>query len=66
MPISGVPTEGEPGTRHASIPSTHMSTNMANFWRSYVHIGVLTYSMGALAVLVYAVATPRPAPAARW
>ena len=38
--------------------SQTMSSNLANFWRSYVHIGVLTYSMGALAVIVYAVATP--------
>ncbi len=37
-----------------------MSSNLANFWRSYVHIGVLTYSMGALAVLVYALTTPGP------
>jgi diguanylate cyclase (GGDEF)-like protein len=35
-----------------------MSSNLANFWRSYVHIGVVTYSMGALAVILYAVATP--------
>ena len=37
-----------------------MSSNLANFWRSYVHIGVLTYSMGALAVVVYSLTTPGP------
>ncbi len=34
------------------------SNSMDDFWRSYVHIGVLTYSFGALVVLAYAVASP--------
>ena len=37
-----------------------MSSNVTNFWRSYVYIGVLTYSMGALAVVVYSLTTPGP------
>jgi predicted signal transduction protein with EAL and GGDEF domain len=37
-----------------------MSSNLANFWRSYVYIGVLTYTMGALAVVVYSLTTPGP------
>jgi len=41
-------------------PAHDTSTNLASFWRSYVHIGVLTYSMGALAVVVYAMTTPVP------
>jgi diguanylate cyclase (GGDEF)-like protein len=41
-------------------PAHDTSTNLARFWRSYVHIGVLTYSMGALAVVVYALTTPGP------
>ena len=37
----------------------HLTSNsMDDFWRSYVHIGVLTYSLGALVVLAYALATP--------
>ncbi len=36
------------------------STNVARFWRSYVHIGVLTYSLGALVVVIYALAEPVP------
>ncbi len=39
-------------------PSQAMSSNLASFWRSYVHIGVVTYSMGALAVILYALTTP--------
>ena len=39
-------------------PAHDTTTNVASFWRSYVHIGVLTYSMGAFAVVVYALATP--------
>src|SRR5580704_10723653 len=39
-------------------PVQTMSSNLANFWRSYVYIGVLTYSMGALAVVVYSLTTP--------
>ncbi len=38
--------------------ASHLSKSMDDFWRSYVHIGVLTYSLGALVVLVYALATP--------
>lgn len=30
----------------------------AGFWRTYVHVGVLTYVMGGLAALVYLLATP--------
>ena len=41
-------------------PVQTMSSNLANFWRSYVYIGVLTYSMGALAVVVYSLTTPGP------
>ena len=42
-------------------PRVHdTSTNLDSFWRSYVHIGVLTYSMGALAVVVYALTVPGP------
>ena len=41
-------------------PAHDTSTNLASFWRSYVKIGVLTYSMGAFAVVVYALATPGP------
>jgi diguanylate cyclase (GGDEF)-like protein len=41
-------------------PAHDTSTNLASFWRSYVHIGVLTFSMGALAVVVYAMTTPVP------
>ena len=37
----------------------HLTSNtMEDFWRTYVHIGVLTYSLGALVVLAYALATP--------
>jgi diguanylate cyclase (GGDEF)-like protein len=39
-------------------PLEDMSSNLATFWRSYVHIGVVTYSMGASAVVVYSLATP--------
>jgi diguanylate cyclase (GGDEF)-like protein len=35
-----------------------MSSNVTKFWRSYVYVGVLTYSMGAAAVLGYSLATP--------
>lgn len=35
-----------------------MSNSLADFWRSYVRIGVVTYSMGALVTLGYALATP--------
>jgi diguanylate cyclase (GGDEF)-like protein len=37
-----------------------MSSNVTKFWRSYVYVGVLTYSMGAAAVLGYSLATPGP------
>ena len=30
----------------------------AGFWRTYVHVGVLTYVIGGLAALVYLLATP--------
>ncbi len=39
-------------------PAHTTSTNLASFWRNYVHIGVLTYSMGAFVVVVYALTTP--------
>jgi diguanylate cyclase (GGDEF)-like protein len=42
------------------IPALDMSGNVAKFWRSYVYVGVLTYSLGALAVLTLALATPGP------
>src|SRR5258708_26804389 len=42
-------------------PLSHdTSSDLASFWRSYVHIGVLTYSMGAFAVVTYALTTPGP------
>ena len=41
-------------------PVHETSTNLANFWRSYVQIGVLTYSMGAVAVVLYALTAPVP------
>ncbi len=42
-------------------PSAHdMSSNVTKFWRSYVAVGVLTYSLGALAVLIYSITTPGP------
>jgi diguanylate cyclase (GGDEF)-like protein len=41
-------------------PAHDMSTNVATFWRSYVYVGVLTYSLGAFAVMVYAMASPGP------
>ena len=41
-------------------PAPDMSSNVTRFWRSYVSIGVLTYSMGAAAVLGYSLATPGP------
>ena len=36
------------------------SSNVTKFWRSYVFIGVLTYSMGATAVLGYSLASAGP------
>ena len=33
------------------LPALDMSSNVTKFWRSYVYIGVLTYSLGASAVL---------------
>ncbi len=41
-------------------PERAVSAHLASFWRSYVQIGVLTYSMGACAVVLYALATPGP------
>src|SRR5271156_6390687 len=41
-------------------PAVDMSSNVTRFWRSYVYVGVLTYSMGAAAVLGYSLATPGP------
>lgn len=35
-----------------------MSNSLADFWRSYVLIGVLTYSMGAVVTVGYALVTP--------
>jgi diguanylate cyclase (GGDEF)-like protein len=37
-----------------------MSPNFAKFWRSYVFVGVLTYSLGAMAVLGYSLVQPGP------
>ena len=37
-----------------------MSSNVTKFWRSYVYIGVLTYSLGAFAVLTYSLTAPGP------
>ncbi len=42
------------------IPALDMSSNVAKFWRSYVYIGVLTYSLGALAVLILSLTTAGP------
>jgi diguanylate cyclase (GGDEF)-like protein len=41
-------------------PALDTSSSVTKFWRSYVSIGVLTYSMGATAVLGYSLATPGP------
>ena len=40
--------------------SQGMSSNVATFWRSYVYVGVLTYSLGAVAVVSYALTTSGP------
>jgi hypothetical protein len=42
------------------MPAFDMSSNVTKFWRSYVYVGVLTYSLGALTVLTYAVTTSGP------
>jgi diguanylate cyclase (GGDEF)-like protein len=42
------------------IPAFDMSSNVTKFWRSYVYVGVLTYSLGTLAVLTYALTTSGP------
>ena len=42
------------------LPALDMSSNVTKFWRSYVYIGVLTYSLGAPAVLVYSLTTSGP------
>jgi diguanylate cyclase (GGDEF)-like protein len=42
------------------IQALDMSSNVTKFWRSYVYVGVLTYTMGAFAVLVYALTEPVP------
>jgi diguanylate cyclase (GGDEF)-like protein len=41
-------------------PEQAVSTHLDSFGRSYVHIGVLSYSLGAFAVVLYASATPGP------
>ena len=41
-------------------PAHGMSTNVAKFWRSYVYVGVLTYSLGAFAVVLYALTSQGP------
>jgi diguanylate cyclase (GGDEF)-like protein len=46
------------------IPAFDMSSNVTKFWRSYVYVGVLTYSLGALSVLVYAMTASGPHPQA--
>jgi diguanylate cyclase (GGDEF)-like protein len=42
------------------LPALDLPSNVTKFWRSYVFIGVLTYSMGATAVLAYSLATSGP------
>jgi diguanylate cyclase (GGDEF)-like protein len=42
------------------LPALDTPSNVTKFWRSYVFIGVLTYSMGATAVLAYSLATSGP------
>ncbi len=42
------------------IPALDMSSNVTKFWRSYVYVGVVSYSLGAFAVLIYALAAPGP------
>ena len=42
------------------LPALDTSSNVTKFWRSYVYIGVLTYTMGASAVLGYSLARPGP------
>jgi diguanylate cyclase (GGDEF)-like protein len=42
------------------LPALDTSSNVTKFWRSYVYIGVLTYTMGATAVLGYSLARPGP------
>jgi diguanylate cyclase (GGDEF)-like protein len=37
-----------------------MSSNVTKFWRNYVYVGLLTYSLGAFAVLAYSLTTPGP------
>jgi diguanylate cyclase (GGDEF)-like protein len=41
-------------------PAHSTSNTLNDFWRSYVSIGVLTYGLGALAVVLYALAEPGP------
>lgn len=42
------------------IPGLDMPSNVAKFWRSYVHVGVVTYAWGAFAVLAYSLTSPAP------
>ena len=42
------------------LPALDMSSSVTKFWRSYVYVGVLTYSLGAFAVLAYSLTTPGP------
>jgi diguanylate cyclase (GGDEF)-like protein len=43
-----------------SSPAAATSSTLDDFWRSYVSIGVLTYGLGAMAVVMYALAEPGP------
>jgi diguanylate cyclase (GGDEF)-like protein len=53
-------TRGTEESGMRQLPALDMSSNVTKFWRSYVHIGVLTYSLGASVVLVYSLTTPGP------
>ena len=41
-------------------PAHGPSNTVGDFWRSYVSIGVLSYGLGAMAVVLYALAEPGP------
>ena len=58
---TGSTTDGRyPSSGMRESSEHHTPTSLASFRRSYVQIGVLTYSIGALAVVIYALATPGP------
>ena len=59
-----VTDEGKPrNSGMRQLPALEMSTNVTKFWRSYVYVGVLTYSLGASAVS--STRWPRRAPTGR-